>query len=84
MTTVTSLMIVPHIQQGECFLNPFFPSLVLISCHPRNTRGERFYNFITRYGADLGDTIDYATGVGHNAAVMMTNTAGVRRIMYVP
>lgn len=41
------------------------------------------YRFITRYGTDEGDTVDYSAGVGHNAAVMMSNTAGVTRLVYV-
>ncbi|KAH8825751.1 hypothetical protein DL96DRAFT_1557344 [Flagelloscypha sp. PMI_526] len=52
-------------------------------CKPNSqgaNRGERFFNFLTAFPPDSGDTVDYVSGVAHDGAKMYASEAGQYRI----
>ncbi|KAH8823231.1 hypothetical protein DL96DRAFT_1616996 [Flagelloscypha sp. PMI_526] len=52
-------------------------------CKPTSqgaNRGERFYNFLTEFPPDIGDTVDYVAGAGHSDTAMFNDISGQYRL----
>lgn len=82
-TTLETLRtIVRLLPPGELLIALFF-TIELMYMSTRNNRGERFYNFLTAFPPDVGDTVDYNAGIGHNAPQMMAADPGLYRLLYV-
>ncbi len=47
----------------------------------RSNRGERLYNFFDVFPPDVGDTVDYVEGIGHNGIQMAQTQAGLNRLL---
>lgn len=44
-------------------------------------RGERFFNYMAYFPPNAGDTVDYYPDVGHNTALMTSQSPGLYRLL---